>query len=106
MLEVGPLSYTSPAECLVPSVPLLFGSNSIMVQPIRIFIVDDHGIFRESLVAVFGMHKDLQVVGQAGTVEDAKKQLKDLSPDILLLDMRLSGGQSGLDLLREIGSLN
>ena len=76
-----------------------------MVQPIRIFIVDDHAIFRESLVAVFGLHKDFQVVGQAGSVEEAKGLLTKLDPDILLLDMKLGGGQSGLDLLREMAEL-
>ena len=77
-----------------------------MVQPIRIFIVDDHAIFRESLVAVFGLHKDFQVVGQAGSVDEAKGLLSKLNPDILLLDMKLGGGQSGLDLLREMIELN
>ena len=77
-----------------------------MVQPIRIFIVDDHAIFRESLVAVFGLHKDFQVVGQAGSVEEAKGLLSKLDPDILLLDMKLGGGQSGLDLLRDVAELN
>ena len=75
-----------------------------MTQPIRIFIVDDHVIFRESLAAVFSLHKDLQVVGDAGSVDEAKSLLKKLEPDILLLDMKLGGGQSGLDLLREMAS--
>src|SRR5512142_350787 len=77
-----------------------------MLQPIRIFIVDDHAIFRESLAAVFGLYKDLQVVGQAGSVDEAKSQLNKLDSDILLLDMKLGGGQSGLDLLREMADLN
>lgn len=76
-----------------------------MAQPIRIFIIDDHAIFRESLVAVFGLHKDLQVVGEARSVDEAKSQLNKLNPDVLLLDMKLSGGQSGLDLLREMNDL-
>ena len=75
-----------------------------MVQPIRIFIVDDHVIFRESLVAVFGSHKDFAVVGQAGSVDEAKSMLSKLNPDVLLLDMKLGGGQSGLDLLREMST--
>jgi DNA-binding NarL/FixJ family response regulator len=77
-----------------------------MLQPIRIFIVDDHAIFRESLVAVFSQHKDLQVVGQAGSVDEAKSLLSKLNPDVLLLDMKLGGGRSGLDLLREVSDLN
>ena len=79
-------------------------SRSNMVQPIRIFILDDQVIFRESLVAVFGLHKDLQVIGQAGSVDEAKKLLSNLNPDVLLLDMKLSGGQNGLDLLREMAA--
>jgi len=68
-------------------------------SPIHIFVVDDQTIFRESLVAVLGLHKDLQVVGQAGTVVEAKPLMAKLQPDVLLLDIKLPG-QSGLELLR------
>lgn len=70
-------------------------------QNVRIFIVDDQTIFRESLSAVLGLQKDFQVVGQAGSVAEAKPLLSKSSPDILLLDLKLPG-QSGFDLLREL----
>ena len=68
---------------------------------IRIFVVDDQTIFRESLVAALGMHKDLRVVGHAGAVVESKPLIAKSTPDLLLLDVNLPI-QSGLDLLREM----
>jgi DNA-binding NarL/FixJ family response regulator len=72
--------------------------------PLRIFLVDDQTIFRESVIAVLSLQKDFQVTGQAGTVSEAKRLLPKSSADILLLDARLTD-QSGLDLLAEMPSL-
>jgi DNA-binding NarL/FixJ family response regulator len=73
-----------------------------MVSPhIRIFILDDQVIFRESLSAVLGLHKDFEVIGQAGTVAEARTLIGKTNPDILLLDVKLPG-HNGLDLLREM----
>ncbi len=73
--------------------------------PIRIFIVDDHAIFRESLIAVLNLQKDFEIVGQAGTVSEARSLIGKSKPNILLLDLRLPG-QSGLDLLPELPNLS
>ena len=73
-------------------------------SPIRIFLVDDQTIFREGVIAVLGLQKDLRVVGQAGTVAEAKPLLSKSKPDILLLDVQLPGS-SGIDLLREMPEL-
>jgi DNA-binding NarL/FixJ family response regulator len=73
-------------------------------SPIRICVVDDQVIFRESVVALLNLQKDFQVVGQAGTVAEARPLFPKCKPDILLLDIRLPA-QSGLDLLREMPDL-
>ena len=74
-------------------------------KAIRILVVDDHVLYRESLVALLNKEKDLEVVGQASTVEEIKPRLADKRPDVVLCEVNLPG-QNGLDLLREVPSLS
>ncbi len=77
-----------------------------MVPPqIRIFILDDQTIFRQSLISVLSLQKDLQVVGHAGTVADAKTPISKTHPDIVLLDLNLPV-QNGVELLREMPEIS
>ena len=74
-------------------------------KPIRIFVVDDHVLYRESLVAVLDAQKDLKVVGQGSTAEDSKARLSDSKPDVVLCEVKLPG-QGGFDLLRDVPALS
>ena len=56
----------------------------------RVVIVDDHEIFRAGLKA--GLGPTVQVVGEAGTVEDAVPLIKAEDPDVVLLDVHLPDG--------------
>jgi DNA-binding NarL/FixJ family response regulator len=56
----------------------------------RVVIVDDHEIFRAGLKA--GLGPTVQVVGEAGTVEDAVPLIKAHDPDVVLLDVHLPDG--------------
>ncbi len=58
---------------------------------IRIFVVDDHPIVRQGLVAALEDEPDFQVVGAAGSAEDALTTISNLQPDIVLLDLELPG---------------
>ena len=60
---------------------------------IRIVIVDDHQIFRTGLKASLG--DTLNVVGEAATVDEAIARITELTPDVVLLDVHLPGGQGG-----------
>ena len=73
--------------------------------PVRIFVVDDQTMFRESVIAVLGLQKDFQVVGHAGTVAETISLLSKCKPDILLLNVRLPM-RSGMELLREMAVLS
>ena len=73
-------------------------------KAIRIFVIDDHVLYRESLVAVLNKAKDLEVVGQGSTVEETKLRLAETKPDVVLCEVKLPG-QNGLDLLREVPAL-
>jgi DNA-binding NarL/FixJ family response regulator len=67
---------------------------------IRVAIVDDHPVVREGIAALLGSQPDLEVVGGAGTVEDAVDLLGRVAVDVLLLDIRL-GTDTGLRFLAE-----
>jgi DNA-binding NarL/FixJ family response regulator len=63
---------------------------------IRVLIVDDHPIVREGVSAVLAPERDLHVVGAAGTVDDGVRLARALRADVVLLDLRLAGGD-GID---------
>ncbi len=56
---------------------------------VRVLVVDDHPVVREGLVAVLADQADLDVVGAAGSAEDALELVQRLRPDVVLLDVRL-----------------
>jgi len=67
---------------------------------IRLLLVDDHEIVRRGLSELLETHEDLQVVAQAGSLEEALAI--DLEPvDVAVLDVRLPDG-SGVDLCRSL----
>ena len=71
------------------------------VREIRILMVDDHGLFRESLGRLLEKTVDIAVVGQCATVAEAFSELARSEPDVILLDYDL-GDESGLSLLTEL----
>jgi len=72
-------------------------------QPIRILIADDHPIFRDGLRRLLEAEPDLKVVGEACDGAEAVKLVRQLRPDILLLDLAMPR-HPGLEALREMSS--
>lgn len=68
---------------------------------IRIVIADDHQLVREGLVRLLGLEKDIQVVGVAGSGEDAINLVDRVKPDVVLLDVRMPG-IGGLGATRQL----
>ena len=60
----------------------------------RIFIAEDSLIVRERLVGMIEEVGGMEVVGQASSVSEARVQIARLEPDVALLDVRLSDGNS------------
>jgi DNA-binding NarL/FixJ family response regulator len=71
----------------------------------KLFIVEDHPVFREGMVQMLGTESDLVVCGEAGNAEKAFPEIVRLKPDLVLVDITLPG-KSGLELIREIRAVN
>jgi len=69
---------------------------------VRVVIVDDHDVIRVGVRE--SLEDDIEVVGEARDVESAIVAIKDVAPDVVILDVHLPGGTGGgaLDVLAEI----
>jgi two-component system nitrate/nitrite response regulator NarL len=70
----------------------------MMMEPVRLVVVDDHTLFRRGLVALLASDESLLVVGEAGDSGDAIRQASAQQPDVILLDNHLPGVR-GIDAL-------
>ena len=71
---------------------------------IRVFVLDDHELVRTGLRTLLEAESDMDVVGEAGTAEEGLKLIRDLEPDVAILDVRLPDG-NGIEVCREIQSV-
>jgi DNA-binding NarL/FixJ family response regulator len=68
---------------------------------VRVLIVDDHAIVRQGLRALLEAEEDIEVTGEAGSVEEAIRRVGLDEPDLVLMDLQLPDG-TGVDACREI----
>jgi two-component system response regulator DevR len=68
---------------------------------LRILLVDDHEVVRVGVRALIERQGGMEIVGEAGTVREAISLAEQLAPDVVLLDVRLPGGD-GLEACRQI----
>ncbi|MHB1468284.1 MAG: response regulator [Solirubrobacteraceae bacterium] len=66
----------------------------------RVAIVDDHRLFRAGVKAELG--DDVEVVGDAGGVEDAVAMIRERRPDVVLLDVHMPDG-GGVEVIERVG---
>lgn len=70
-----------------------------MTDPaIRLLLVDDHPVVRDGLRGMCESSADFQVVGEAGDGVEAVALAKELDPDVVLMDLRMPGG-NGVDAI-------
>jgi DNA-binding NarL/FixJ family response regulator len=71
-------------------------------RPVRVFLVDDHGLFRAGVRAELDSITDeIEVVGEAGTVGEAVARIGHTKPDVVLLDVHMPDG-GGAEVLRQV----
>lgn len=71
---------------------------------IRVFLLDDHEVVRRGVADLLGMEDDIEVVGEAGTAEQAISRILATAPDVAILDVQLPDG-SGVEVCREVRSV-
>jgi DNA-binding NarL/FixJ family response regulator len=72
-----------------------------VTAPVRVLVADDQPLLRHSLALVIDATPDLTVVAQAATGPDATRLALDLTPDVVLMDIRMPGGD-GITATRQI----
>lgn len=70
---------------------------------IRVFLLDDHEVVRRGVHELLSVESDIEVVGEAGTAEEALVRIPATRPDVAVLDVRLPDG-SGVEVCRDIRS--
>jgi DNA-binding NarL/FixJ family response regulator len=69
------------------------------VSLIKVVIVDDHKLFRQGLRAILSQATDLDLIGEAGTASEAIQLIRDLKPEVVLVDLRLPD-DSGVSIIQ------
>lgn len=83
----------SPSEPPEPAVPS---------PPIRLLLCDDHAVVRAGLRALLSSTDGIEVVGEAGSGEEALAAAARLRPDVVLMDLQLGDGMDGVTATRHL----
>ena len=75
------------------------------MSKIKVFVVDDHSLFRKGLVGLLSEMPEIKVVGEAGNGEEALPIIERNQPDIVLLDINMPM-MNGVDVLKIIRQTN
>src|SRR5690348_12935830 len=67
----------------------------------KVLIVDDHPIVRQGLRLMIDEEPDLKVCGEAQSEREARSAIRDLEPDVVIVDISLTQGD-GLELVRDV----
>ncbi|MDN6554193.1 MAG: response regulator transcription factor [Bifidobacterium mongoliense] len=73
-------------------------------EPVKVLIVDDQELVRVGFAMVIDSQDDLQVVGQAGDGAQAVELVRQLHPDVVLMDVRMPG-MDGIEATKRIGAM-
>jgi len=68
---------------------------------IRVVVTDDHPMFRFGMAALLGSVGDIEVVGEAGSGDEAVALVETLQPDVILMDLTMPG-MGGIEATRRI----
>jgi len=67
----------------------------------RVFIVEDSAIVRERLITMISELPGIEIAGQAKNAREAVSSIQKLKPDVVILDIRMRGG-NGIEVLKDI----
>lgn len=69
------------------------------MTPVRVMLVEDNEMFRETLELLFGLRDEIEVVASLATGDEALSAVRVLRPDVVLMDYRMPG-LNGADATR------
>ncbi len=72
------------------------------MEAIKICIVDDNSQLRSTLQEIISMSEDYRCVGTMATAEQAIREIPDINPDVVLMDINLGTVESGIDCVRAL----
>jgi NarL family two-component system response regulator LiaR len=72
-----------------------------MNEPIKLFLVDDHEMVRRGLSSYLMIDPDFDIIGEASSGNEAVKSLKDITPNVVLMDLIMENG-NGIEATKEI----
>ena len=73
------------------------------LNPIRVFIAEDHAIVRKGVRNLLSLESDIEVVGEATNGQEAVQRVTDLTPDVILMDLVMPG-LDGIHAIQKIKS--
>ena len=76
-----------------------------MAEPIRVLLVDDHAMFRAGIRALLEAEGRVEVVGEAASGDEAVDRVRELKPDVVVMDLAMPGS-NGLEATRRINALD
>ena len=69
---------------------------------IRVLVVDDHAIVRAGLRLLLDAEDDIETVGEAGDAREAVFEVRSSKPDVILMDVGLGSGKSGIEVASDV----
>lgn len=75
---------------------------TLVSEPIRVVVVDDHPMFRDGVILSLRGDKEIQIVGEGQSADDALRLAQEYLPDLIFLDLTMPGG--GLNAARAIAA--
>jgi two-component system, LytTR family, response regulator len=70
----------------------------------RALIIDDERLARKELITLLSQYEQVEIVGEANNVDDAKEKIEALAPDVVFLDIQMPE-KTGFDLLEELDNV-
>ena len=70
---------------------------------IKVIVADDHAVVREGITRILATSDRIELVGEAETGDQAWLLIKDLTPEVALLDIRMPS-MTGIDIIKSINS--
>lgn len=79
--------------------------NKKLVERIKVLLVDDHAVVRDSIAIMLAQLDDIQIVGSLSSGEELVSKMRDLNPDMIIMDIHMKG-MTGIEATRWVKERN